>query len=96
MNIAQYFVSTWGWEQTNVTFYKVLKRTAKTLTIVKVAANITPTGDMEYIATPTDTVEGKAIRRKINNLGNGDFVCVSSYENAYAWNGQPEHGTCWA
>lgn len=33
MKDAEFFVSQWGYEQTNVTFYKVLKRTAKMIVI---------------------------------------------------------------
>ena len=54
MNNAEYFVSTWGWEQTNVTFYKVIKRTAKTVTVIEVGSKRNYSAPMEYSAVPSD------------------------------------------
>lgn len=97
-NTAEYFVSTWGWEQTNVTFYKVIKRTLKTVTVVEVSSKRNYTAPMEYTAVPTDEVPrwAKVMRKKVKNYNNEDFITINEYSNAYHWDGEGVQGTCWA
>ena len=69
MNNAEYFVSTWGWEQTNVTFYKVIKRTAKTVTVIEVGSKRNYSAPMEYSAVPSDeTPRWAKVMRIANHL----------------------------
>lgn len=56
----EFFVSQWGYEQTNVCFYKVLKRTAKMITILAVRSNRNYIDGVNYEAVPVD--ESPAMR----------------------------------
>ena len=103
MNNAEYFVSTWGWEQTNVTFYKVIKRTAKTVTVIEVSSKRNYSAPMEYSAVPSDETPrwAKVMRKKVKNycfdgLNNQDFISINEYSNAYPWDGKAVEGNCLA
>lgn len=46
------FVSSWGYEQTNVDFYEVVKVTAKTVTLIPIERKVQLKGFMRYTAMP--------------------------------------------
>ena len=92
----EYFVAQWGYEQTNVTFYKVLKRTAKTVTLIEVKSRVTYIDAVNYLAVPIDEIanKAKAFRRKIMDCyKNCDAVSLNSYANAYKWDGTAAEGS---
>lgn len=92
----EYFVSQWGYEQTNVSFYKVLKRTAKTVTLIEVKSRVTYIDAVNYLAVPINEVanQAKAFRRKIMDCyKNCDVVSLNSYANAYQWDGTAAEGS---
>lgn len=97
-----YFVSQWGWEQTNVTFYKVIKETAKTVTVIEISSEREYTAWGNYVAVPSKSDKSprwaKVMRKKIKNFSSDksplqDFIEVTSFSNAYRWDGQPVEGT---
>lgn len=92
--------SEWGYEQTNVDFYKVvnISKSGKTAIIVELESKKTYTGDMRGEIVPSDMVKEGAekIRRKIKNYGWGDFIDLTSYESARLWNGKPKEFTSYA
>lgn len=102
-NKAEYFVSQWGWEQTNVTFYKVIKKTAKTVTVIEVSSKRDYTLWGQYVAVPSDESPrwAKVMRKKVKNfskelLPNHDFIEINSFSDAYRWDGNAVEGTCYA
>lgn len=46
------FVSSWGYDQTNVDFYKVVKVTAKTVMLIPIERKVQLKGFMRYTAMP--------------------------------------------
>lgn len=102
-NATEYFVSQWGWEQTNVTFYKVIKKTAKTVTVIEVGSKREYTQWGQYVAVPTDESPrwAKVMRKKVKNFSRDlspwhDQIDVTSFSCAYRWDGQAVEGTCYA
>lgn len=95
----EYFVSQWGYEQTNVSFYKVLKRTAQTVTLIEVKSRRTYIDRMNYVAVPVDELapQAKPFRRKLReSFSNGDFydyVWVNDFEKACKWDGTAADGS---
>lgn len=94
--MTEYFVYAWGYEQTNVEFYKIVRRTAKTVTIQQVEVE-TEAGDLHHLtyrATPTETAkEGREpFRRTISRRGDREYVRMP-YGFAEKWNGQPVEGS---
>lgn len=80
--------SPWGCEQTNIDFYEVTKATGKTVTVQKIKTNKLYTGDMTGLATPiTGSYEGAEIRRKVIQYGSSIFISLTSYSNAYPYDG---------
>ena len=96
---AEYFVSQWGYEQTNVSFYKVLKRTAWTVTLIEVKQRRTYVDRMNYVAVPVDELapQAKPFRRKLReSFSNGefyDYVWVNDCEKACKWDGTAADGS---
>lgn len=66
MKQGDILVSSWGYEQTNVDFYEVVKVTAKTVTLVPIERKVQLKGFMRYEAMPIPgSGKGKAFRRRI-------------------------------
>lgn len=105
VKMNKYFVSQWGWEQTNVTFYKVIKETAKMVTVIEVSAERKYNAWGNYVAVPSKSDESprwaKMMRKKIKNFSSDkslwqDCIEINSFSNAYRWDGNPVEGTCYA
>lgn len=52
MKAGDILVSKWGYEQTNVSFYEVVKSTPKTVELVKIEKATTPTALMQFATMP--------------------------------------------
>lgn len=91
-------VSTWGYEQTNVTFYQVIKATTKTATVRKIEQRRSDNSSaMTGICVPLrDRFVSDAMRRKILDFGSGEMVFITSYEIAKPWDGKLEGYTTYA
>lgn len=100
--VGKYLDSTWGWEQTNVDFYVIVKETAKTLWYVPVDKCSKPNRygydvapDMEqgqkiidaYQADPK-SVDGILSGRKSFLTGNVSVKVKRTDSRASLWNGQ--------
>jgi len=82
--------SSWGYDQTNVSFYKVIKTTKKTVTVVGIAKNHEQSegySSMSSHVTPDlDNVGTKETRYY---LAGSDSIKINSSEYASLWNGKP-------
>jgi len=86
---------SWGYEQTNIDFFKIIKRSGSFVTlqplesIEKSDGPLTMTGS----CTPGEPMPGgKIIRRKVHTRdGKESGVAIKSYGWASLWDGQPEH-----
>jgi hypothetical protein len=84
--------SSWGYDQTNIDFYKVVGVKNGWAWIVPLGQEITeyaPAYMSEYVV-PSGEVVGKKVRRKIRNYGNGDSVGINDYQSASVWSGKPQ------
>jgi hypothetical protein len=90
IKIGSIFASSWGYEQTNVSFYRVVKATAKTVTVQKVKSERVTGGDMcgEVIATTTPA-EAVTYRRTVSYYSNAPSIKIEDCERAYLWHGRP-------
>lgn len=102
--VGKYLDSVWGFEQTSVDFYVIVKETAKTLWYVPVNKNSKPNGygydvapDMEqgrkivedYQADPK-SVDGVLSGRKSFLTGNVSVKVKRTDSRASLWNGKPK------
>lgn len=90
--------SSWGYDQTNVDFYKVVGLTAKSVKIVKVGQSIVEqTGwASENVVADPDIVLSEPVTRRFNPARDGYGVRVSDYAWAYLWDGRPKHQSHYA
>lgn len=87
--------SSWGYDQTNIDWYKVVRANEKTAWVVRLRAKKTYDGHMHGASEPTDEQFGEVIRRKIKNYGY-DYINIDSYASAYVWDGRPKGFSEWA
>ena len=91
--VGDLLYSSWGWEQTNIDFYKVIEVKNKTLTIVRIGENVVEgsQGFMSERVTPApDHVCGEPIKKqvgvKINYSGVIDyFIKGDRYISRYTY-----------
>lgn len=96
-------VSTWGYDQTNVDFFKVLEVKGDFAKIVQIGSKQSSDGPqtMTGTAVPNESVtSGAPMRRKIARHGKSglvsDAVKITSYAYARPWNGKPVQWTGYA
>lgn len=93
MQVNDILVSKWGYEQTNVDFYKVLKVTSSTVIIQELETIEQSDGDMTGWIMPIDKFKGKPLRRKLQSFNDEKFVYINKYSIAKKWNNQKERYT---
>lgn len=98
VKIGDMFYSMWGYEQTNVDFYEVVKVTAKFVTLREVntvkTENKMFTGHAAPI--PGSYRNDETIRRKVLDYGREPLVSITSYANAYLWDGKAKQFSTYA
>jgi hypothetical protein len=91
VEVGGIYYTSWGYDQTNVDFYQVVGRTAKTVQYIGLGKTVhgtdCPAADKVVADT---TIKGKEVHTaKIN--GNG--WRIGTFRFARPWNGQPQHQT---
>jgi len=96
LNVGDVLVSSWGWEQTNVDFYKVVtvvsKRTVEVVRIGTVEAEDEETKSlaMQGKKLPDDSTSTSRPSRHRVDMGNGEACITVGYRQfARPWNGKP-------
>ena len=103
MTLGKIFVSQWGYEQTNVDYYKVVEvsKSGKTFTLQPIGNKVVEVvGYCSCMVVPDDTkLTGQPLtnRRIVNNGSNMIATNVSKNPNykvyAYLWDGRPTNET---
>ena len=96
-DVGDILVSSWGYDQTNKTFYRVMKRTARTVWLQQMHSELAngEEGFMQGHSLPTAVdPRAKVRRRKVHLPAESGMsevaVRLSSYEWARPWTGKPE------
>ena len=96
LKVGDIMYSSWGYEQTNVDFYQVIKTTKTMVTIVRIESKIWHTksgpGYIKRMPVPGSFV-GKPLRRKVQDYGSVPSVNINSYASASLWDGKPKDAT---
>ena len=97
VNIGDIYVTSWGYDQTNIDYYKVTNVKNKTVNLVSIGQKRNYTGHMQGECVPDPSVAGNKIYTK-RMINNGDSVSfkMTSYSWAHKWNGKTNHFTEWA
>lgn len=81
--------SSWGYDQTNIDFYKILSRKGKTVTMQPIGSKIVDYNDHYYsgrkVADDT-VVKGEAMTKRINKFGS---ITLNSFSFCGLWDGKP-------
>jgi len=102
--VGDILYSSWGYDQTNIDFYQVTEivsdKTIKIRQIAgKVVENIGWASDMVVARKnnflPDEKEMTKRVRRGIGDEGKG-VITLTSYANAYEWDGSPKNRTSYA
>ena len=83
--------SCWGYDQTNVDFYKVVKLSGSFATIVNIPRRIVRSAHgSDFVMPVTDSAEDKhlAMRRKIHSSGSDEYLNLNSFSGARPWDGR--------
>jgi len=90
LNVGTIMVSTWGYDQTNVDFYRVTRSTASSLWLEPVGQEVTEVGAFmsEYVV-PTSKATGPVFRRKAKTFMGETVVGLQDRASAWPWNGKP-------
>lgn len=104
--VGDFLYSSWGWEQTNVNFFKVVGVTAKCLKIVPVKSKkVSSGGSYNRYVVPTDTIDRfcvfdsngdvKKQGYMLKKLGRSMTIRISSDTRASKWDGRPVAESTW-
>lgn len=97
VKVGDIFVSSWGYDQTNIDYYKVLSVKNKTAVLGEIGQNRQYTGHMCGKCVPDPTVAGKkTLTKRILSMNGSPYFKMTSYASAYPWNGSPCGFSEWA
>lgn len=92
--VGSIFYTSWGYEQTNVEFYQVVKLVGKSTVIIKQISSHQVEGtegfdSCEVMPNIDCFLEPQnEIRKKVNF---GNYIKFKGFNDAYLWNGKPKY-----
>ena len=93
LKIGDILVCSWGYDQTNIDYYKIVKTTARTAEIVSIGKKIVEASQgYDHVAADPERELSKPSRHVVNN----NSVRINSFSWAYPWNGNPKYETNYA
>ena len=97
VNIGDIYVTSWGYDQTNIDYYKVLEVKNKSVVIAGIGQERVYTGHMQGECNPVpNRVSDKRITKRIISCGDSVSLKMTSYSRAYPWSGKTNMFTEWA
>lgn len=109
VKVGDIFVSSWGYDQTNIDFYQVVKMSGFMVDIRPLRTdNVGSSGDMSYYEMPRHGVfldpekfgdRAKTLRKKVQKgWGGGDsvYLRLTSFSSATLWDGTKQLSTHYA
>ncbi len=93
VEVGDIFYCSWGYDQTNIDFYKVVKKTKTGISIVPMSKKVIEYNDryMTGKVVPGEVFVGaKPMRRKLNKYGDKFYISINSFSSASKWSGRPE------
>ena len=89
--VGKILYSSWGYDQTNIDFYQIVKKTKSMITIQKIAKEYLDTKyESEELVKPVkNAFVGKEMKKRVGAYG----VSLNTYANASLWDGKPKYET---
>ncbi len=96
IKIGDIFVSSWGYDQTNIDYYQVIDRTKKMISLKMIQKNLTPETKMGSSTEPKKNCffeithpYNETLKRKIlYGYKNQPMIKITSCQYAYPWDGK--------
>ena len=91
--VGDVLVSLWGYDQTNIDFYQIVKKTKSMIVIHKIGKEFLDTkyASEDLVMPVKDYFIGKEMKKKVGPYG----VTLNTYANASLWDGQPQYQTAY-
>jgi hypothetical protein len=97
--VGDILVSSWGYDQTNIDWYKVVAVTKASIRIVQISGRtVEQNGPSDRVMPNTEEVPNPADKGALKRFRlseKGYSVSINSYANAYLWDGNARHQTGW-
>lgn len=97
IKVGDIFYASWGYDQTNVDWYKVIDvtKTGKSVKLQEIEGKITSDGGLSMSGKSTPVINKikkgeKPITKKIKTYSNEPMIQLKSYKFAYKWDGKPK------
>ncbi|MET1995961.1 hypothetical protein [Enterococcus faecium] len=99
INVGDIYYSSWGYEQTNVTFYQVVRRTEKTVwfqpikkecveILSSMSENVLPVPNA-FTSNPLIHSADGRLRKRLKGSDGQTFYGSKSWDTLYRFDGQP-------
>jgi hypothetical protein len=96
VNVGDVFVSSGGYEQTNIAYYKVMKVTKSSVEVIEIGQTRNYTGPMCGESMPADNSNNDAKPKRVRISVSGNTPCFKAiWGYAYPWNGKPKFFSEW-
>ena len=90
MKVGDIYYSSWGYDQTNVDFYKILEVKKSSAVIAKVGSKtVSDNGPYTEVVPSPEHQIGKPMLKRMGEYG----FSISSYDSATKWDGKPKYET---
>lgn len=90
---GEIFVSSWGYDQTNVDFFKIVDVRGKEVVAVEIGSKIVSSGHgSDSVVADPDRIIGQTFRARPSQSGSSVSFKVGDHY-AHKWDGRPQHQT---
>lgn len=98
IEVGDIYYSSWGYEQTNVSFYQVVRLAGKSVEFQKLeSTTVEQTSDMSGKVMPVkDSFKGNPFLKLPRVNSHGVSIRVDSSEHLRKWDGTPKFTSSWA
>jgi hypothetical protein len=99
VQVNEIYYSSWGYNQTNITYYQIVKSTEKSVVLRKIEGMRCQNEDslaseVMPILNKFDAHYPEPLLKRIQNYFDGNlYFKMSSYEFAFKWDGKPKTET---
>jgi hypothetical protein len=93
LSVGDIVVNSWGWEQTNIDFYAVVKASEHFVWLQELSENRTENGWLRGTCEPIPGTEHGEITKHAVSYGNSVNF---KHGSGSVWDGKPEHWTAYA
>lgn len=81
--------SSWGYDQTNIDFYKVLSRKGMAVELVQIGSKVESYNDLHMSGRKVadeSVIKGEVMKKRINKFGG---ITINSFASCSKWDGRP-------